>query len=90
MLYFPSTNKTELGINWNGSTRNRNRRLVEQIDPTLVFGIPMVATRKRKQTYQNLQVNPDIPVALKYEDYLNGQDKLERAVEEMLKPLNKM
>jgi hypothetical protein len=26
---------------------------------------------------------------LKYEDYLNGQDKqLERAVEEMLKPLN--
>jgi hypothetical protein len=64
----------------------------KQIDPTLVFGIPMVATiGKENRPTENLQVNPDIPVALKYEDYLNGQDKqLERAVEEMLKPLNKM
>jgi C-terminal processing protease CtpA/Prc len=64
----------------------------ETNDPTLVFGIPMVATiGKENRPTENLQVNPDIPVALKYEDYLNGQDKqLERAVEEMLKPLNKM
>jgi C-terminal processing protease CtpA/Prc len=60
----------------------------KQIDPTLVL-IPMVATMEKKTDLLKLQVNPDIPVALKYEDYLNGQDKqLERAVEEMLKPLN--
>ena len=60
-----------------------------QIDPTLVFGIPMVATiGKENRPTENLQVNPDIPVELKYEDYLNGQDKqLERAVEEMLKTI---
>lgn len=60
-----------------------------QIDPTLVFGIPMVATiGKENRPTENLQVNPDIPVAMKYEDYLNGQDKqLERAVEEMLKTI---
>ena len=60
-----------------------------QIDPSLVFGIPMVATiGKENRPTENLQVNPDIPVAMKYEDYLNGQDKqLERAVEEMLKTI---
>lgn len=60
-----------------------------QIDPTLVFGIPMIATiGKENVPTENLQVNPDIPVAMAYEDYLNGSDKqLERAVEEMLKTI---
>jgi tricorn protease len=60
-----------------------------QIDPTLVFGIPMVATiGKEGRPTENLQVDPDFPVALSYEDYLNGKDKqLEKAVEEMLKTI---
>jgi tricorn protease len=60
-----------------------------QIDPTIVFGIPMVATiGKENRPTENLQVEPDIPVAMNYEDYLNGKDKqLERAVEEMLKTI---
>jgi tricorn protease len=60
-----------------------------QIDPTMVFGIPMVATiGKENIPTENLQVNPDIPVAMIYEDYLNGKDKqLEKAVEEMLKTI---
>ncbi len=60
-----------------------------QIDPTLVFGIPMVATigRENRPT-ENLQVDPDIPIVMTYEDYLNGKDKqLEKAVEEMLKTI---
>jgi tricorn protease len=60
-----------------------------QIDPTMVFGIPMVATiGKENRPTENLQVEPDFPVELKYEDYLNGTDKqLEKAVQEMLKSI---
>lgn len=58
-----------------------------QIDPTLVFGIPMVATiGKENRPTENLQVEPDIRVPLPYEDFLNGKDdQLEAAVKEMLK-----
>ncbi|MDR0793697.1 MAG: PDZ domain-containing protein [Chitinophagaceae bacterium] len=58
-----------------------------QIDPTLIFGIPMVATiGKENRPTENLQVEPDIKVPLLYEDFLSGKDKqLEAAVKEMLK-----
>ncbi len=58
-----------------------------QIDPTIVFGIPMVGTiGKEGRTTENMQVEPDIKVPLPYEDLLNGKDdQLEAAVKEMLK-----
>lgn len=61
-----------------------------QIDPTLVFGIPMVATiGKEKRPTENLQVEPDIKVPLIYEEFLNGKDsQIEVAVKEMLKEIN--
>ena len=60
-----------------------------QIDPTLVFGIPMVATiGKEGRPTENLQVEPDIEVNLSYEDFLNGKDtQIEKAVEEMLRSI---
>ncbi|MFT4204121.1 MAG: S41 family peptidase [Chitinophagaceae bacterium] len=61
-----------------------------QIDPTLIFGIPMVATiGKENRPTENLQVEPDIKVPLKYEDFLNGQDdQIKAAVSEMLKEIH--
>lgn len=58
-----------------------------QIDPTIVFGIPMVATiGKENRPTENLQVEPDIKVTLPYEHFLAGKDdQLEAAVKEMLK-----
>ena len=58
-----------------------------QIDPTMVFGIPMIGTiGKENRTTENLQVEPDIKVPVKYEDYLRGHDtQIEIAVKEMLK-----
>jgi len=60
-----------------------------QIDPTLIFGIPMVATiGKENRPTENLQVEPDIKVPLKYEDFLNGQDaQMKTAVQEMLREI---
>lgn len=60
-----------------------------QIDPTLIFGIPMVATiGKELRPTENLQVEPDIRVPLPYEDFLNGKDpQIEAAVKEMLKEI---
>lgn len=60
-----------------------------QIDPTIVFGIPMVATiGKENRPTENLQLEPDIKVPLKYEEFLNGKDaQLEAAVLEMLKTI---
>ncbi|MBS0030949.1 S41 family peptidase [Chitinophaga sp. 22321] len=57
-----------------------------QIDPTMVFGIPMIATiGKEGRPTENLQVEPDIRVPLRYEDFLAGKDtQLEAAVKEML------
>ncbi|MDB5231134.1 MAG: peptidase [Chitinophagaceae bacterium] len=62
-----------------------------QIDPTIVFGIPMIATiGKEGRPTENLQVEPDIRVPLPYEDFLSGRDpQLEAAVKEMLKEINK-
>ena len=60
-----------------------------QIDPTMIFGIPMVATiGKEGRPTENLQLEPDIRVPLPYEDLLNGKDdQLEAAVKEMLKEI---
>lgn len=57
-----------------------------QIDPTLVFGIPMVATIGNEQRpTENLQVEPDIRIPLPYEDFLNNKDpQLDAAVNELL------
>jgi Tol biopolymer transport system component/C-terminal processing protease CtpA/Prc len=62
-----------------------------QIDPTIVFGIPMVATiGKENRPTENLQVEPDMKVPLPYEDLLNGKDtQIEAAVKEMLKTIGK-
>ncbi len=60
-----------------------------QIDPTLVFGIPMVATiGKEGRPTENLQLEPDIKVPNDYKSVLNGKDpQLERAVKEMLQEI---
>jgi Tol biopolymer transport system component/C-terminal processing protease CtpA/Prc len=62
-----------------------------QIDPTIVFGIPMVATiGKEGRPTENLQVEPDIKVPLKYEEFLAGKDaQLEAAVKLMLESIKK-
>jgi C-terminal processing protease CtpA/Prc len=62
----------------------------QQIDPTIVFGIPMVATiGKENRPTENLQLEPDIRVPLTYEDFLNGRDpQIETAVKEMLKSIS--
>ena len=60
-----------------------------QIDPSLVFGIPMVATiGKEKRPTENLQLEPDIKVPNDYKSILSGKDpQLERAVKEMLEEI---
>ncbi|MEJ7766717.1 MAG: S41 family peptidase [Chitinophagaceae bacterium] len=62
-----------------------------QIDPTLVFGIPMIATiGKENRPTENLQLEPDIKVPNEYAKILTGQDQqLERAVKEMLDEIKK-
>jgi C-terminal processing protease CtpA/Prc len=58
----------------------------QQIDPTIVFGIPMVATiGKENRPTENLQLEPDIKVPNDYKSLLSGKDpQLERAVKEMM------
>lgn len=60
-----------------------------QIDPTLIFGIPMIATIGiEKRPTENLQINPDIDVDNPYKNVLFGKDdQLEAAVKEMLKTI---
>lgn len=60
-----------------------------QIDPSIVFGIPMIATiGNENRPTENLQLEPDIEVDLRYEDFLQGKDtQLEKAVEQMLKEI---
>jgi Tol biopolymer transport system component/C-terminal processing protease CtpA/Prc len=60
-----------------------------QIDPSLIFGIPMIATiGKEGRPTENLQLEPDIKVPLSYEDNLSGKDtQLEAAVKEMMKEI---
>ena len=60
-----------------------------QVDPTLVFGIPMVATiGKENRPTENLQVEPDIKMPLPYEAFLKGTDtQIEAAVKHLLETL---
>jgi tricorn protease len=62
-----------------------------QIDPTLVFGIPMIATiGKEGRPTENLQLEPDIKVPNDYKSVLSGKDpQLERGVKEMLEEIKK-
>ena len=58
-----------------------------QIDPSIVFGIPMVATigAEGKPT-ENMELEPDILVPLPYNQFLDGHDpQLQAAVNELLK-----
>lgn len=57
-----------------------------QIDPTIVFGIPMIATvGDEGRATENLELEPDIKVELPYGKFLNGEDtQLEAAVKELL------
>jgi Tol biopolymer transport system component/C-terminal processing protease CtpA/Prc len=59
-----------------------------QIDPTLVFGIPMIAFYgvKENRPLENLQLEPDINVATPFEEILKGKDaQLKAAVDELMK-----
>ena len=61
-----------------------------QIDQSIVFGIPMVATfgKTGDHPLENTQLEPDIRVPLRYEDAFSGKDnQLEAAVTEMLKEI---
>lgn len=62
-----------------------------QVDPTLVFGIPMVGTiGAENRTTENLDLLPDIAVPLPYEAFLKGQDtQLEAAVKHLLETVKK-
>ncbi|RAJ76542.1 C-terminal processing protease CtpA/Prc [Chitinophaga dinghuensis] len=59
----------------------------QQIDPTIKFGIPSIATiGKENRPTENLPLEPDIRVPLRYEEFLAGKDaQIEAAVKEMLK-----
>jgi C-terminal processing protease CtpA/Prc len=60
-----------------------------QIDQSIIFGIPMIATiGKEGRPTENLQVEPDIRVPLRYEEEMSGKDaQLEAAVKEMLQEI---
>jgi tricorn protease len=62
-----------------------------QIDPSLVFGVPMVAfIGKENRAVENLQLEPDIKIVNDFKSILNGKDpQLERAVKEMLEEIKK-
>ncbi len=63
-----------------------------QIDPTLVFGIPMIGNFgvKENRLLENFQLEPDVRVTLPYDAFINGKDtQIEKAVEEMLKEIGK-
>ncbi|HMQ00184.1 MAG TPA: S41 family peptidase, partial [Cyclobacteriaceae bacterium] len=61
-----------------------------QIDPTIVFGIPMIAFYgvAEDRPLENLQLDPDVKVENPFEAVLFGKDpQLEKAVEELLKEI---
>jgi tricorn protease len=63
-----------------------------QIDNTMYFGIPMIASYGANETHatENHQLEPDIRVGNDYNKVLYGEDQqLEAAVKEMLKEINK-
>ncbi len=57
-----------------------------QIDPTIVFGIPMIATVGAEgRPTENLELEPDIKVELPYNKFLDGIDtQLKAAVKHLL------
>ena len=62
-----------------------------QIDPTIVFGIPMIAFYgvAEDRPLENLQLEPDIKVPTPFEQVLFGKDQqLEAAVNELLRQLD--
>lgn len=62
-----------------------------QIDPTIVFGIPMIAFYgvAEDRPLENLQLEPDIKVTNPFEQVLFGRDQqLEAAVNELLRQLD--
>ncbi len=63
----------------------------QQIDPTIVFGIPMVATIGAEgRPTENLELEPDILVPLPYNAFLNGEDtQIQAAVKALEKEVNK-
>ncbi|HEY8661831.1 MAG TPA: S41 family peptidase [Hanamia sp.] len=63
-----------------------------QIDPTMIFGIPMIAVigLKENKPLENMQLEPDIKVQNDYNKIQNGEDQqIEAAVKEMLKEVGK-
>ncbi len=61
-----------------------------QIDPTIVFGIPMIAFYgvAEDRPLENLNLEPDIKVATPFEEVLYGKDaQIETAVKELLKEI---
>ncbi len=61
-----------------------------QIDPTMVFGIPMIASVgiKEDKILENTQLEPDIQVQNDYNEILKGEDQqIEAAVKEMLEEI---
>ena len=63
-----------------------------QIDPTIVFGIPMIATKGVNENHftENHQLEPDIKVENPYNKILKGEDpQIESSVKEMLKEVSK-
>ncbi len=62
-----------------------------QIDPSIIFGIPMVATMGYDgKVTEGRTLYPDIQVKLPYNDFLQGKDpQLKTAVDELLKGVNK-
>lgn len=61
-----------------------------QIDPTMVFGIPMIGNYgvKEQRLLENFQLEPDIRVTLPYDAFIKGKDtQIEAAVVEMLKSI---
>ncbi len=61
-----------------------------QIDRSIIFGIPMVATiGDEGRPTENLTLHPDIKVPLPYGKFLNGEDtQLEAAVKVLLKEVD--
>lgn len=72
-----------------GSGHNDCRMVGNQIDPSIVFGIPQVGCMDMRGQYaENHQLSPDIEVYNTPEKALVGEDQqLEAAVQEMLKTI---
>ncbi len=62
-----------------------------QINPQIIFGIPMVATIGAEgEPTENMQLEPDILVPLPYKAFLNGEDtQIQAAVKELEKEITK-